>query len=246
MKGSIVKVLSKFFTISSLACLSLSVLAQSSTALAQKAKVSKMNSEKDKVSYILGHQIGGNFKQNGIEVNTDILFQGLKEALAGTKSSLSDEESRSIMTAFQTKMQAKAEQGKKVDSEKNATEGKKFLEENGKKAGVITLPSGLQYRVMTEGKGDTPKSTDKVSVHYRGRLLSGKEFDSSYSRNAPAEFGVTQVIKGWTEALQLMKTGSKWEVYIPGSLAYGDRGAGGDIGPNATLIFEVELLSIVK
>jgi len=133
----------------------------------------------------------------------------------------------------------KTEQG-----EKNMTEGPKFLEENKAKEGVVILPSGLQYKVITEGTGKSPKATDKVKVHYRGTLINGKEFDSSFKRNQPAEFPVNGVIKGWTEALQLMKEGSKWELYIPSDLAYGARGAGGDIGPNATLIFEVELLEV--
>jgi FKBP-type peptidyl-prolyl cis-trans isomerase FklB len=211
-------------------------------AQADKKKVTAMKTEQDKVSYILGHQIGSDFKNNNIQVNPEFVLQGMKEAQAGTPSAINPEETRKIMTSFQEGIQ----KARKTNGEKSIQEGKKFLEENSKKTGVVTLPSGLQYKVVTEGKGEIPKDTDKVEVHYRGKLINGKEFDSSYGRGTPAEFGVTQVIKGWTEALKLMKTGSKWEVYIPGNLAYGENGAGKDIGPNETLIFDVELLSIKK
>ena len=216
----------------------------SSSALAAGKKAPDLKTEKDKVSYILGHQVGSNFKRNSLELNVDNFIVGLEEAIAGKKSSLSAEESQKIMTAFQTAIQTKMEAKNKEQGEKNAKEGKAFLAENGKKPGIITLPSGLQYKVITEGKGESPKATDTVKTHYKGTLLSGTEFDSSYKRNEPAEFPVGGVIKGWTEALQLMKPGAKWQLFVPSELAYGANGAGPDIGPNSTLIFEVELVSI--
>jgi FKBP-type peptidyl-prolyl cis-trans isomerase FklB len=150
------------------------------------------------------------------------------------------------MTAFQKEMMAKREQAGKEAGAKNKVEGEAFLAENGKKEGVVTLPDGLQYKILKEGDGAKPKATDTVTVHYRGTLISGTEFDSSYKRKEPVSFPVNGVIAGWTEALQLMKVGSKWQLFIPSTLAYGERGAGPDLGPNATLIFEVELISIGK
>ena len=216
----------------------------SSSAFAAGKKAPDLKTEKDKVSYILGHQVGSNFKRNSLELNVDNFIAGLEEAIAGKKSSLSPEESQKIMTAFQTAMQSKTEAKNKEQGEKNSKEGKAFLAENGKKPGIVTLPSGLQYKVITEGKGESPKATDTVKTHYKGTLLSGTEFDSSYKRNEPAEFPVGGVIKGWTEALQLMKPGAKWQLFVPSELAYGANGAGPDIGPNSTLIFEVELISL--
>ena len=157
---------------------------------------------------------------------------------------MTDADVKKMLNLYRTEAQAAQKKVQAEQGEKNMSEGPKFLEENKSKEGVVVLPSGLQYKVITEGSGKTPKATDKVKVHYKGTLLNGKEFDSSYKRNQPAEFPVNGVIKGWTEALQLMKEGSKWMLYIPSDLAYGARGAGGDIGPNATLIFEVELLEV--
>jgi FKBP-type peptidyl-prolyl cis-trans isomerase FklB len=150
------------------------------------------------------------------------------------------------MATLQKDLQTKAEGKRKADGDKNAAEGKAFLAENAKKPGFKTLPSGLQYKVITEGKGDAPKATDTVSTNYKGTLINGTEFDSSYKRGQPAKFPVNGVIKGWTEALQLMKPGAKWALVVPADLAYGDRGAGDAIGPNSTLQFEVELLAIEK
>ena len=203
-----------------------------------------LKTEKDKVSYMIGHQIGSNFKRDGLDVDLNMLTTGMKEAIAGEKSPLSPEESQKLMSELQKSLQTKAEAKQKVDSEKNTAAGKAFLAENAKKPGVKVLPSGLQYKVITEGKGDSPKATDTVSTNYKGTLIDGTEFDSSYKRGQPAKFPVNGVIKGWTEALQLMKPGAKWQVYVPSDLAYGARGAGELIGPNATLIFEVELLGI--
>lgn len=215
-------------------------LASSAASLAAPA----LKTEKDKVSYIIGHQIGSSLKRDSLEVDTAVLLAGIKAAVAGEKSAISPEDSRTIMTNLQKSLQEKAEAKQKVEGDKNAAAGKKFLQENGKKADVKTLASGLQYKVLVEGKGDSPKATDTVSTNYKGTLLDGTEFDSSYKRGQPAKFPVNGVIKGWTEALQLMKPGAKWQLFVPAELAYGPRGSGEQIGPNATLIFEVELLSV--
>jgi FKBP-type peptidyl-prolyl cis-trans isomerase FklB len=206
----------------------------------------KLNSEKDKVSYMIGYQIGSNFKRDGLEVDLNMVLNGMKEASTGVASPLSAEESQKLMADLQKNLQAKAEAKQKSEGEKNSKEGKAFLEENAKKKDIVKLPSGMQYKVLTAGKGDSPKATDTVKTHYRGTLINGTEFDSSYKRGQPATFPVNGVIKGWTEALQLMKPGAKWQLFIPSELAYGEGGAGESIGPNSTLIFEVELLSIEK
>jgi FKBP-type peptidyl-prolyl cis-trans isomerase FklB len=206
--------------------------------------VAKMESLQDKVSYGIGLRIGKDFKSQQVELNPDLLMKGIEDGLAGTEPLLSDAQIRETMVAFQQEMMEREKTRLEEASVKNAEEGKKFLEENAKKEGVVTLPSGLQYKVITEGSGKQPSSEDTVKVHYRGTLVDGTEFDSSYSRNEPAEFPVGGVIPGWTEALQLMKEGSKWQLVLPPELAYGERGAGPRIGPNATLVFEVELLEV--
>ena len=160
------------------------------------------------------------------------------------KTLLSDKEAQEVMMTFQKEQMAKLNENARKLGEKNKKEGETFLAENKKKPGVVTLPSGLQYKILKEGTGRNPKATDTVVTHYRGTLLDGKEFDSSYKRGEPATFPLNGVIRGWTEALQLMKPGAKWQLFIPPQLAYGERGAGQDIGPNATLIFEVELIAI--
>ncbi len=193
---------------------------------------------KDKVSYSIGLNIGFNFKKQNVELNTDALLAGLKDALAGKTPALNENEVKETMTAFSKDM---AEKQKQV-GEKSRAEGEKFLAENKKKDGVKTTASGLQYKVLKEGSGATPTATDTVTVNYRGTLIDGTEFDSSYKRGQPATFPVGGVIKGWTEALQLMKKGAKYQLFIPAGLAYGERGAPPDITPNSTLIFEVELM----
>jgi len=199
-----------------------------------------LKSQKDKVSYIIGMDIGTNLKKQSIDIDTNIFAKGVKDALSGGKPLLTEQEIQETMVAFQKEVMAKqAEVGKK-----NKAEGEAFLAENKKKEGVKTLPSGLQYKVINVGTGKKPKSTDIVIVHYRGTLINGTEFDSSYKRGQPVNFQVSGVIPGWTEALQLMQEGAKWQLFIPSNLAYGEQGAGRDIGPNATLIFEVELVSI--
>lgn len=203
----------------------------------------KPATDKDKLSYSLGHNVGTNLKQQQIDVNIDVLLQGLKDGATGT-STMKEEEIRETISNYQRERIAKQAEEQRKAGEENAKKGKAFLEENKKKEGVVALPSGLQYKVITEGKGKKPTDKDLVTTHYRGTLLNGTEFDSSYKRNEPATFPVNGVIAGWTEALQLMSEGSKWQLFIPAELAYGTRGGGGKIGPNETLVFEVELLAV--
>lgn len=200
----------------------------------------ELKNQRDKVSYIIGMDIGMNLKKQAIDIDPNILAKGMKDALSGAKPLLTEKEIQETMGAFQKEMMAKQAEVAK----KNKSEGDAFLAENKKKEGVKTLPSGLQYKVIKAGTGKKPKSIDSVTVHYRGTLINGTEFDSSYKRGQTVNFQVSGVIPGWTEALQLMEEGAKWQLFIPSNLAYGERGAGGMIGPNATLIFEVELVSI--
>lgn len=199
---------------------------------------------RDKASYGIGLNIGDSLKEEGFDINLDLLIRGLRESIAGTKPSLSEQELVAALGAFQREAAAKQAERLKVISEKNKAEGPAFLSANKLKPGVKSTGSGLQYKIVKSGTGRTPKLTDSVTTHYRGTLIDGKQFDSSYDRGQPATFPVGGVIRGWTEALQLMKVGDKWELYIPSDLAYGPRGAGTDIGPDAVLIFELELLSI--
>lgn len=204
----------------------------------------QLKDQKDKASYSIGYDIGETFKKQKIEINIDTMVTGLKDALAAKEAALSKEERDKTLQAFQKEMMEKQVAASKEAGVKNQAEGEKFLAENKKKDGVKTTASGLQYKVIKEGSGASPKETDTVVTNYRGTLIDGTEFDSSYKRNEPATFPVNRVIKGWTEALQLMKPGAKYQLFIPPSLGYGERGAGQLIGPNATLIFDVELLSI--
>jgi FKBP-type peptidyl-prolyl cis-trans isomerase FklB len=208
------------------------------------ADATALKSDREKTSYALGVEVGNNLKRQGVDLDASLLAQGLKDALTGGTMLLGEAEVREAVMAFQKELMAKQQEAQKAVSAKAKTEGDAFLAANATKEGVVTLPSGLQYKVITAGSGASPKASDTVSVHYRGRLIDGTEFDSSYKRNEPTSFPVGGVIPGWTEALQLMKVGAKWELYVPAKLAYGDRGAGGLIPPGATLVFEVELLSI--
>jgi len=203
-----------------------------------------LKDQKDKVSYSIGMEIGKNFKRQSVDVNPEFVARGVKDAFSDGKPLMTDEEMKEALMAFQKEMMAKQQEMAKQLGEKNQKEGEAFLAENKKKEGVITLPSGLQYKVIKAGSGKKPKATDTVTVNYQGTLVNGTEFDSSYRRGQPVSFPVNGVIPGWTEALQLMEVGAKWQVVIPSSLAYGDRGAGPQIGPNSTLIFEIELISI--
>ncbi len=208
----------------------------------------ELKTQKEKASYAIGLDMGGSLKANDIDVDAETLMRGINDALSGAKPLMTSDEIKESITALKNDLQAKQQEKMKVAGEKNKKEGEAFLAANKKKKGVKTLESGLQYKIITKGTGTggTPKATDTVTVNYRGTLIDGTEFDSSYKRGQPATFPVNGVIPGWTEALQLMKEGSKWELYIPSKLAYGEKGAGNTIGPNAVLIFEVELISINK
>src|SRR5881398_1331832 len=202
-------------------------------------KSAQLKDQKDKVSYAIGMQIGFNLARQKVDINPDVLATGIKDSIAN-KPQLTQDQVKDVMAQFEKDM----EQKQKQLGEKNKTDGAKFLEDNKKKPGVKTTASGLQYKVEKEGTGSQPKATDMVTVNYRGTLIDGTEFDSSYKRGQPATFPVNGVIKGWTEALQLMKQGSKYQLFIPSNLAYGERAMGPDIGPNATLIFDVELQDV--
>lgn len=220
-------------------------------ASAQKAAPAgasvRIATSRDSISYSIGVSIAQNIKQQGIQdINTDILARGLQDALKGQKLAMSEEQAQQVLMAFMQKQYAaKMEESKKA-GDANKKVGDAFLAENKTKPGIITTKSGLQYQVITEGTGPKPTTNDKVKAHYTGRLINGTVFDSSVERGQPIEIPVTGVIPGWVEALQLMPVGSKWKLFIPGDLAYGERGAGGSIGPNETLIFDIELLEIVK
>lgn len=199
---------------------------------------------KEKAGYSIGASIGAGLKHDGVDVSLDALLAGLKDGFSGSAPQLSAEQQHATLVAFQKEMTEKALAQRKAAGEKAKKEGEDFLAANKSKDGVKTLPSGLQYKVLAEGKGPQPKATDQVTVNYRGTLIDGTEFDSSYKRGEPATFPVDKVIPGWTEALPLMKTGAKWQLFVPAALAYGENGAGREIPPNATLIFEVELLGV--
>jgi FKBP-type peptidyl-prolyl cis-trans isomerase len=208
------------------------------------AGVTALKTSKEKFSYALGMNLGTSLHKQGVEVDPAIVAQGLRVALAGGKTLLTPAEAQAAMMEVQKGLQQKQQEKMQVTGEANKKEGDAFLTANKTKEGVVTLPSGLQYKILKAGAGPKPTANDSVVCNYRGTLINGTEFDSSYKRGQPATFPVSGVIKGWTEALQLMPVGSKWQLFIPSSLAYGERGAGGDIGPDATLIFEVELMSI--
>lgn len=205
-----------------------------------------LQTQKDKASYAIGLNIGKSMKKDDVDVDPEILAAGIKDALAGNKALLTDEEVQTVLTTLQNDVRKHQQEVFQQAQKKNKEEGDAFLAANKDKPGVVSLPSGLQYKILQPGDGPKPTASDTVVCNYRGTLVDGTEFDSSYKRGQPATFPVGQVIKGWTEALQLMPVGSKWELYVPPSLAYGERGTpnGGPIGPNETLIFQVELVSI--
>ncbi len=202
-----------------------------------------LTTEKDKQSYAIGLNVGKNLHRDGIDVDPKIVLRGLQDELAGGKILLTDDQIKSVLTDLQSQVRQKQEEKRAAQAESNKKEGAAFLAANATKEGVVTLPSGLEYKVLVAGTGPKPSATDTVVCNYRGTLLDNTEFDDSYKRGQPVTFPVGGVIKGWTEALQLMPVGSKWQLFIPSDLAYGERGKP-PIGPNATLIFEVELLSI--
>jgi FKBP-type peptidyl-prolyl cis-trans isomerase FklB len=233
-------------------------LSQAPAAGAQKAPAAKpgqsvkpksqsplvLKTGKDKVSYALGMNLGTNLHRDSIDIDTAIFLRALKDTLAGGKTLLTESEVRTALMQLQTEVRSKQMEKMKLAGEANKKDGDAFLVANKTKEGVVTLPSGLEYKVLTQGTGPKPAATDTVVCNYRGTLINGTEFDSSYKRGQPATFPVSGVIKGWTEALQLMPVGSKWQLFLPAELAYGERGPSPEIGPNSTLVFEVELVSI--
>jgi len=192
----------------------------------------------------IGRDLGEKLRKDSVDVNTAIILRGMKDALAGGKMLLTDEQAKAAMDAFLTDLRKRQDEKMALAGDVNKAKGDAFLAANKTKDGVVTLPSGLQYKIITSGTGPKPTLSDSVVCNYRGTLIDGTEFDASSKHGGPATFPVGQVIKGWTEALQIMPVGSKWQLYIPSNLAYGPNGAGGDIGPNSTLIFDIELLSI--
>ncbi|HXM98146.1 MAG TPA: FKBP-type peptidyl-prolyl cis-trans isomerase [Candidatus Dormibacteraeota bacterium] len=214
------------------------------TAGAKTSTPLALKTQKEKASYAIGLNIGKSLHRDAIDVDPAIVSRGIKDAFAGAKSALTDEDVKAALTTLQTEMRIKQEQKMQVAGEANKKAGDEFLSANKSKDGVVTLPSGLQYKILKEGTGPKPTKDDGVVVNYKGTLIDNSEFDSSYKRGEPATIPVSGVIKGWTEALQLMPVGSKWQLFIPSDLAYGPRGPSAEIGPNSTLVFEVELLSI--
>lgn len=206
----------------------------------------KLDTTKNRISYTIGVNIGQDFKTQKMDIDPEALLMGLQDSMADKELRLTEEEMVSEIQTFQQEMQAKMAAEMEAEATRNQAAGEAFLAENAKQEGVVVTESGLQYKVIEEGEGDSPGVNDVATVHYRGTLIDGKQFDSSYDRGQPATFPVGGVIAGWTEALQLMKPGAKWQLFIPSDLAYGPRGAGQDIGPNAVLLFDVELISVEK
>jgi FKBP-type peptidyl-prolyl cis-trans isomerase FklB len=231
--------------------------AKSTTAAAAKPRAAAtasaplaLTTQKDKASYAIGMNIGkdlGNkLRKDSVDVNTAILLRGIKDSLAGGKMLLTDEQAKAVMDAFVADLRKKQEEKMAVAGSENKTKGDAFLAANKTKDGVVTLPSGLQYKIITPGTGPKPSATDTVVCNYRGTLIDGTEFDASSKHGGPQTFPVNQVIPGWTEALQLMPVGSKWQLFIPSNLAYGAHSPGDPIGPDSTLLFDIELVSIKK
>ncbi len=200
--------------------------------------------DQDIISYSIGYQVGSDFRHQGIEIDPASLVRGVQDALAGTEPGMTPQEMHTTLSDLQQKITDAQEKQRKATLQQNLDAGRAFMEGNAPKAGVTTLPSGLQYQVIKEGEGASPKTTDTVTVHYRGTLIDGSEFDSSYRRGQPATFRLNTAIKGWTEGLQLMKPGAKYKFFVPPDLAYGERGGGAKIPPNSTLIFEIELQKV--
>lgn len=210
----------------------------------QKEEKPKLNSKKEKLSYTIGVDFGKNIKQQKIDLDTKYIFEGMNNAMSDAKFLLTEDEMIEVMRTFQQEMVEG--QQKLVDElkTKNLEEGRQFLTKNALKDGIKVLPSGLQYKIIVNGKGKKPSATDTVIAHYKGTLIDGSVFESTYDKNDPAEFPLNVLIKGWSEALQLMSEGSKWQLFIPANLGWGEKGTGQFIGPNSTVIFEVELLKI--
>ncbi len=207
----------------------------------------ELKTDSDQTSYAVGVQMGKSLKRPGMEeLDIELLIRGLRDVVSGGPIALSDSEQQKVMTAFQQRMRTRQREVIEQETNENLAAAQAFLDENGKKEGVIVLESGLQYKVLQEGTGRSPSATDRVKTNYRGKLIDGTEFDSSYEQGQPAEFAANRVIPGWTEALQLMKEGATWELYIPANLAYGTRGSPPRIPPNSALVFEIELIEIVE
>ncbi len=220
--------------------LALALVAVSSVTFA----ATELKTEQDKLSYAIGSDLGRNFKQQDIPVDPSVFVQGMTDSMQGKSGQMTEQEMKQTLQDFQKKMMMKRVALMKKQSEVNKQVGQAFLKKNKSKDGVVTTDSGLQYKVLEKGTGSSPSATDMVEVEYTGKLISGKVFDSTDKTGKPVKFNVGGVIKGWTEALQLMKPGGKWEVYVPSELAYGSRNSGGPIGPNQTLIFQIKLLSV--
>jgi FKBP-type peptidyl-prolyl cis-trans isomerase len=208
------------------------------------AETPVLKTQKEKISYGIGVDMARNFKLQGIEFDANILIKGFRDESSGGKLLMTEDDMRATLNAYQSEIMQKRAQAMKAAAEENKKAGDAFLAENKKREGVVALPSGLQYKILKAGDGRKPTDTDMVECNYRGALINGTEFDSSYRTGKPAPFKVAGLIPGWTEALKLMPVGSKWQLFIPPHLAYGERGAGRDIGPNATLVFEIELVAV--
>jgi len=245
-KTNLIKgVLMKLTTTVAVLC-SIFLFTSSHKASAEEDAAVKLETEKDSVSYVLGTNIAKSLINIKEDIDIDMLTRGIKDQLNGKPMPISEEAAQTIMREFTANVNKKQEEQSQIAGKKNLNEGVKFLEENKKKDGIVTTESGLQYQVLKKGDGPVPTKEDKVKTHYKGTLTDGTEFDSSHKRGEPAVFPVTGVIKGWTEALQIMNVGSKYKLFVPSELAYGQRGAGQMIGPNSVLIFEIELLGIEK
>lgn len=225
------------------------VVALASVAWAQQQKApapaAGAPADPAKIGYAIGFQVGSSLKDQGEPIDLKAVLAGMQDAMGNAKPTMTEDEMRNVMIALQKRAQTRMMERARAEGEKNKKDGEAFLAANAKKPGVKTTKSGLQYKVIKEGTGKTPKATDTVKTHYTGTLIDGTKFDSSVDRGEPAEFGVTQVIPGWTEALQLMKVGSKWQLVIPSDLAYGPDGGQGRMPPNAVLVFDIELLDVL-
>lgn len=227
-----------------MAILALGLIAQSTGAQTAPSPAPALKNQKEKLSYAIGMEMGKGVIAQGLDVDPGLVAQGLKDAISGGKALMSDDELRTVISQLQEEMKQKQMQAMEAAAEDNKKQGDAFLAENGKKEGVVTLPSGLQYKIITAGQGKKPVETDTVLCNYKGTFLDGTEFDSSAQAGKPVPFEIKSIIPGFKEALQLMPVGSKWQIVVPSNLAYGERGAGNVIGPNSTLIFEIELVGI--
>ena len=208
------------------------------------AVAQELETPEERLSYTVGMDIGQSLAEQDLELDLDLLVEALRASYAGEETLLTREEALAERDEFMQRRQREMEEQRSVDAARNLEEGQAFLEQNRDREGIVETESGLQYRVIEEGEGSSPAATDQVTVHYRGTLINGTEFDSSYARGEPATFALNQVIPGWTEGVQLMKEGAKYEFFIPSDLAYGEQGRPGPIGPNSTLVFEVELVEV--